>query len=294
MKKIGSRGFLICLDRDLKAVEAVKRRLDNIWKKMTGGRGRQNYLVSRENFKNMGQAAEAAGFKKVDGVVFDLGVSSPQIDGAERGFSFDQDGPLDMRMDQAQQNTAEHIINQTGSEDLARIIRDFGEERLAGPIARAIVNVRDSRPIKTTGKLVAVVRKVLLQKGLQLHNKTLARIFQALRIAVNEELDNLQAGLTAALRLLAPGGRLAVVSFHSLEDRIVKEYFKRESTICLCPPVVPVCVCGHTAVLKILTRKPIEASSRELKDNPRARSAKLRAAEKLDGGKMEQAVERDN
>ena len=289
LKKIGPKGFLLCLDRDERAVEAIRTRLENIWQKVfrrPGGRkpspsAARNFLVAQENFRDLAQVAMQAGIKKADGVVFDLGVSSPQIDQAERGFSFEKEGPLDMRMDRSQALSAQDLISRAEPEELAGIIRDLGEEKFAGPIARALVKARAIRPIKTTGELVAVVRKVLLQRGLQLHNKTLARIFQALRIAVNDELENLKAGLAAAAGLLKPGGRLVLVSFHSLEDRIVKEYMKRESTGCLCPAVVPVCRCGHVAALKILTRKPVEAGEQEIGNNPRARSAKLRAAEKI-------------
>lgn len=216
------------------------------------------------------------GWPPVQGILLDLGLSSMQVDHPERGFSFLHDGPLDMRFDPCQPVCAADLVNTLPEAELADILYRYGEERNARQIARAILQ---ARPVQTTRQLAAVIEAVSPRRGDRLHPAT--RTFQALRIAVNRELDTIQSALPQAIAALAPGGRLAVISFHSLEDRLVKEFFRRESRNCLCPPRQPVCTCGHVATLKEITRKPITPAEAEIEQNPRARSAKLRVAEKL-------------
>ena len=217
----------------------------------------------------------AAGFAPVNGVLFDLGLSSPQLEDPARGFSFAADGPLDMRFDRGQGQPAADIVNQCSVDELARIFRDYGEEPRARMMARA---VERARPLRTTGELARTIERAAGGRG-RIHPAT--RIFQALRIATNRELERLSAALDQAVRILGSGGRLVVISFHSLEDRIVKTFFAAEARDCVCPPRTPVCVCGHTASLRLVTRKPITPSEAEVARNPRARSAKLRAAERI-------------
>ncbi len=215
------------------------------------------------------------GWNGVDGILLDLGLSSMQLDTPERGFSFQQDAPLDMRFDPASPTTAADLVNNLPQDELADLIYRNGEERASRRIARAIVK---ARPLQTTRQLAAVIETVLPRKG-RIHPAT--QTFQALRIAVNQELERVENVLPQAVAALKSGGRLAIISFHSLEDRIVKEYFRRESRDCICPPRQPVCTCGHKATLKEITRKPITPGEAEIAANPRARSAKLRIAEKL-------------
>jgi 16S rRNA (cytosine1402-N4)-methyltransferase len=229
----------------------------------------------RDNFSGLAaHLSDVAG--RIDGFLFDLGVSSPQIDRAGRGFSFMADGPLDMRMGETAL-TAEAVVNEYSQRRLAEIFREYGEEREAGRIARAIARQRADGPVRTTGQLAAIVRATRPA----MPAKTLARIFQAIRIEVNDELDSLGQALHAAHDLLARQGRIAVISYHSLEDRIVKEFFKGKTIACTCPPDLPLCVCGHGAgTLKVLTPRPVVPDETEQQDNPRSRSAKLRAAER--------------
>jgi 16S rRNA (cytosine1402-N4)-methyltransferase len=214
----------------------------------------------------------------VDLILLDLGVSSPQIDNADRGFSFKADAPLDMRMDQSQPYTAADLVNTLPERELERIIRTYGEEPKARAVAKAIAA---NRPFRTTGELAKVVRKVALKGDIDAATRT----FQALRIEVNGELDQITEALPKLTKLLSLGGRIAIISFHSLEDRIVKQFFDLESRDCICPPKQPVCTCGHVASLKKITAKPILGDSTEIAINPRARSAKLRAAEKINKNK---------
>lgn len=219
----------------------------------------------------------ASGF---DGILLDLGVSSMQLDEADRGFSFMREGPLDMRMDASQGQSVAEWLAGADEAGLAQVLREYGEERQAGRLARAVLQARDLGQLRVTTDLAAVAEKVLGRKRPgEAHPAT--RLFQALRLAVNAELEALDVGLPALAGLLAPGGRLAVISFHSLEDRRVKDYFKHESRDCVCPPGLPECRCGHQASLKILTPKPLTAGDEELQNNPRSRSAKLRCAQKL-------------
>ncbi len=229
------------------------------------------------HFDQLENIARREGFVPADGVLMDLGVSSDQLEDAARGFSFLKPGPLDMRMDPSLPHTAADLVNTLDEDELTRLIRTYGEEPHARRIARAIVR---ARPIYTTTELANLIARVVVRRPKQrLHPAT--RTFQALRIAVNDELGALERALPQALRVLRPGGRLVVISFHSLEDRIVKQFFRREAQDCICPPRQPICTCGHKAQVRILTRKPITPSPEEIHRNPRSRSAKLRAVEKL-------------
>ncbi len=259
-------GRLLALDADTNAVEIAGQRLREFATRVV--------LVSG-NFADLEDLADEHGFRPVEGILFDLGLSSLQLQQPERGFSFQQDGPLDMRFDPRQELTADHLVNNLAAEDLAALIRKYGEERHAGRVARAIVA---ARPIDTTTQLAEVVARAVRRRG-RIHPAT--RTFQALRIAVNEELDALERALPQAVELLAPGGRLAVIAFHSLEDRIVKGFLRRESRDCICPPEVPVCVCQHRRSLEIITKRPIRPSAAEAEANSRSRSARLRIAARV-------------
>ncbi|HEX5504593.1 MAG TPA: 16S rRNA (cytosine(1402)-N(4))-methyltransferase RsmH [Thermomicrobiales bacterium] len=240
-------------------------------------------LLREANFAALAGEARAAGFAPLDGVLLDLGLSSYQLADAARGFSFQASGPLDMRFGPGAATTAATIVNTYPEEELADLLRRYGEERQARRVARAIVRARERAPLATTADLAAVIAAAAPRehgRGRErIHPAT--RAFQALRIAVNGELAALEAALPAAVAALAPGGRLAVIAFHSLEDRIVKEFMRREATDCLCPPRVPVCVCGHRATLRPVTRKAIRADVAEVAANPRSRSAVLRVAERI-------------
>ena len=227
------------------------------------------------SYDTLTETLHEVGWKEVDGILLDLGLSSMQLDTPERGFSFQHDAPLDMRFDPNAPTSAADLVNNLPQDDLADLIYRFGEERASRRIAQAIVK---ARPLQTTGQLAATIETVLPRRG---HAHPATRTFQALRIAVNEELDRVENVLPQAVAALKPGGRLAIISFHSLEDRIVKEYFRKESRDCICPPRQPVCTCSHKATLKEISRKPIIPGEAEIEANPRARSAKLRIAEKL-------------
>lgn len=259
-------GRLLGLDLDPQAITIAGKRLARFT-----GRAR----IERASYVELTRVLESIGWKKVDGIVFDLGVSSMQFDTPERGFSFLQDAPLDMRFSPDSPVSAAELVNQMSEAELAEIIFRYGEDRNARRIARAIVQ---ARPLETTKQLASVVAGT---GGARDHLHPATRTFQALRIAVNEELKSIEAALPQAVLALTKGGRLAVISFHSLEDRIVKDYINRESTDCLCPPRQPQCTCGHKASLKKITRKPIVPAEVEITENPRARSAKLRIAEKI-------------
>lgn len=227
------------------------------------------------NFRQLGAVAGALDIREVDGILMDLGLSSRQLDEAERGFSFSQDGPLDMRMDRSRRESAADLVNTLSEAELSDILWQYGEERHSRRIARAIVA---ARPLVTTGQLADLVVQTVGRRE-KIHPAT--RTFQALRIAVNEELEALSEALPEARDLLRPGGRLAVIAFHSLEDRIVKEFYRQEARACICPPELPVCVCQHQATLRVLTSKPVRPSADETARNPRSRSARLRVAERL-------------
>ena len=264
-------GRLICIDRDQAAIDAAEERLAP-W--------RDRVTLVHGNFADLAALLREAGAEQVQGMLFDLGVSSPQLDDAARGFSYMHDAPLDMRMDVSAPLTAAAVVNTWSQEELRRILYDYGEERYAPAIARAIVRAREERPIATTLELVDIIKGAMPPAALREKQHPAKRSFQAIRIAVNGELDALPPMLEAAVDALAPGGRLAVITFHSLEDRIVKRTLADLARGCVCPPEFPVCVCGRTPRLKILTRKPVTASEAELAENPRSRSAKLRVAEK--------------
>ncbi len=266
-------GRLVCIDRDMAAIEAAKERLAPWMDRVTLVHG---------NFADLGELLDRAGVDRADGMLFDLGVSSPQLDDAARGFSYMQDAPLDMRMDTSAALTAGTVVNTWSYEELRRILFEFGEERYAPAIAKAICRVREDRPIATTLELVEVIKEAMPAAALREKQHPAKRSFQAIRIAVNGELDALPPMLEAAVDKLSPGGRLAVITFHSLEDRIVKRAMQDMARGCTCPPEFPVCVCGKKPKLKLLNRKPIVSGEAELADNPRARSAKLRLAEKCD------------
>jgi 16S rRNA (cytosine1402-N4)-methyltransferase len=262
-------GFLWALDTDPTAVQVATARLADVT---------DRYNVRQANFRELGELSRSGELPPLDGILLDLGVSSHQLDVAERGFSFTKEAPLDMRLNPTAGPTAADLVNTLSAEELADIIYRYGEERLSRPIARAIVNARQTQPITTTTQLAAIVAGVVGHAG-KIHPAT--RTFQGLRIAVNQELQSLETVLPDAIAALKPGGRLAVISFHSLEDRIVKDTLRQEATGCLCPPRHPICTCGHQPRVKLLTKKPVVAADAELRDNPRSRSAKLRAAVKL-------------
>lgn len=269
-------GRLLGLDQDETALARAGERLAE---EVRQGRA----MLVRENFAALADVAERVGLDQVDGVLFDLGVSSFQLDEAERGFSYQAEAPLDMRMDRRRPVSAAELVNTAPPEELARIIRDYGEERWARRIAQAVAERRRRSPLRTTGELVDTIKAAIPAAARRQGPHPARRTFQALRIAVNDELGALQTGLRAAISLLRPGGRLVAISFHSLEDRIVKRTMAEAARGCLCPPEAPVCVCGHQPELRILTRRPVEPSAEETAENPRARSAKLRAAERLAG-----------
>jgi len=272
VKRLTQGGRLICIDRDSQAIEAGKARLAP-WA------GQITFLHG--NFGDLAQLLDDAGIEKADGMLFDLGVSSPQLDDSTRGFSYMADAPLDMRMDQSGGMTAAEVVNQWTQEELRRILYQYGEERYAPQIAAAIVRRRQDRPIQTTMELVQIVREAMPARALKEKQHPAKRSFQAIRIAVNDELASVDRMLQAAVPRLNPGGRLAVITFHSLEDRIVKTGLAEFARGCTCPPDFPVCVCGKKPQIRLVSRKPILPSEEEVRDNPRARSAKLRAAEKL-------------
>jgi 16S rRNA (cytosine1402-N4)-methyltransferase len=260
-------GTLLGLDRDPAALELAGERLSKY--------GSRVYL-RQGSFADITSHATSIGWESVQGVLLDLGLSSLQLSDPQRGFSFRHKGPLDMRFDPSQPRTASDLVNHLNEERLAEILRNFGEEPKSGRIARAIVN---ARPIEHTQELAELVERVAGKRKRRIHPAT--RTFQALRIAVNDELNALEIGLAQSVRILAPEGKLAVISFHSLEDRIVKRFFRTESSECNCPPEQPICTCEAIPTLKISTRKPIRPSESEIERNPRARSARLRVAVKL-------------
>jgi 16S rRNA (cytosine1402-N4)-methyltransferase len=238
-------------------------------------------VLAQAYFDELARIAPSTGFEQVDGVLFDLGVSSPQLDTPERGFSFQHDAPLDMRLGPAAERTAADLVNSLPAEELQRIFQEYGEERYSRRVAQRIVAERARTPIQTTLQLAEIVRRATPHSHRdRIHPAT--RVFQALRIAVNDELGRLTRALPQALQILRTGGRLAVISFHSLEDRIAKQFMRQEARGCICPPHYPTCVCGHQPRLRILTPRPVSASPDEVASNPRARSAKLRVAERID------------
>lgn len=268
--RTGPEGKLLGIDWSAASIKIARENLREF-----GGRA----VLVQGNFADLKKVIEEHHFKNVQGVLLDLGLSSFELESSGRGFSFLQDEPLDMRYGEKTRTTAAYIVNHYNEEDLARILRIYGEERKAREIARLIIEERKAQKIETTQDLVKIILKVAsFQKG-RIHPAT--KIFQALRIAVNNELENLRIVLPQALKILERGGRFIVISFHSLEDRIVKNFFRTESRGCLCPPEAPQCVCDHLPQIKILNKKPIKPKIREIKQNPRSRSALLRVAEKI-------------
>ena len=265
-------GRLICIDRDQAALDAAPGRLEGLMDRVTLVHG---------NFGDLADILDRLKLDKLSGVLADLGVSSPQLDDASRGFSYMADAPLDMRMDQSEALTARTVVNEWPQEEIRRILFQFGEERYAPAIAAAIVRAREKAPIETTLELVDIIRSAMPAHALREKQHPAKRSFQAIRIAVNDELSAADKLIQAAVPALAPGGRLAIISFHSLEDRIVKNAFAAFAKGCTCPPDFPVCVCGKKPVIRLVNKKPIVSGEEELNENARARSAKLRIAEKL-------------
>ncbi len=269
---LSAGGKLLALDQDATAVKVATERLACF-----GDRAE----VVHTNFCNLAKVCAARGIEGFDGLLLDLGVSSYQLDTAERGFSYRADAPLDMRMDVDNPRSAYTVVNEYSEDALRRILFEYGEERYSSRIAQSIIRARESRPIETTGELVEIIkRSVPAAQGKGGHHPAM-RSFQALRIEVNAELDVIAPAIKSAVSLLNPGGRIAIITFHSLEDRIVKQTFASLTGGCTCPPSFPICVCGNRPQIKLVNRKPILPSREELAENPRSHSAKLRVAEKL-------------
>ena len=269
--RLNDKGSFIGIDQDAAAIEAASARLRDFGERVT---------IVRSNYCDMKSQLQQLGIDKVDGIVLDLGVSSYQLDTAERGFSYRVDVPLDMRMDRRQSMTARDIVNDYSEMDLFRIIRDYGEDKFAKNIAKHIVLERAKGPIETTGQLTEIIRQSIPMKFQKNAGHPAKRTFQAIRIELNRELEVLRDSLDTMIDLLNPGGRICIITFHSLEDRIVKSIFKRNENPCTCPSHFPVCVCGNVSKGKVITRKPILPSEEELEYNSRSKSAKLRIFER--------------
>ncbi len=271
-KRLGDGGRLIGIDQDAAAIEAGTKRLEPFSDKVT---------VVRSNYCDMHQVLDGLGIPAVDGIVLDLGVSSYQLDTADRGFSYREDAPLDMRMDQRQTLTARDIVNEYSEMKLYQIIRDYGEDKFAQNIAKHIVAARQQKPIETTLELAEIIKRAIPMKVRAVGGHPAKRTFQAIRIELNHELEVLQNSIDDMISLLNDGGRLCIITFHSLEDRIVKSIFRKNENPCECPPSFPVCVCGKVSQGKVVTRKPILPSAEELEVNSRSKSAKLRVFMKV-------------
>lgn len=271
-QRLGADGTLLCIDRDDVALENARERLAAFADRV---------ILEKSDFRNIGEMLKKNALSGADGILFDLGVSSPQLDTAERGFSYMKDGALDMRMDRTQSLTAYDVVNEWDEEALVKILFGYGEERYARRIAAGIVNARRTAPIATTQALVDVIKAAMPQKALREKQHPAKRSFQAIRIAVNDELAAVEQAMVQAIDCLHVGGVLAVITFHSLEDRIVKNAFAQAAQGCTCPKDFPVCVCGKTPTVKLTPRKPILPGADEIETNPRARSAKLRVCTKL-------------
>ena len=271
-KRLTEGGRLVGIDQDEDAIQAATAHLSPFADRVT---------IVHDNYEHIPEIAERLGIREADGILLDIGVSSYQLDNPERGFSYNEDEPLDMRMDQENPVSAKTIVNTWSAEDLARILKDYGEERYAGRIAENIAKAREQHLLETTGELVAIIRSSIPMKMQEKYGNPCKRTFQAIRIACNRELDVLQDSIDSLIDLLAPGGRLCIITFHSLEDRIVKNAFRRNENPCTCPPEFPVCVCGKKSKGTVITKKPITASEEELAANKRAASAKLRVFEKI-------------
>ena len=271
VKKLTS-GKLICFDQDINAISAAKGKLKDFMDKT---------ILVHSNFENLREELNKLGIESIDGFLVDLGVSSHQLDVPERGFSYMQDAPLDMRMDNNAELSAYDVVNTYSEAELKRVIKDYGEENWSARIAKLIVERRATMPIRTTFELVDAIKAAIPKKMRDENQHPAKRTFQAIRIEVNRELDVIEKTLLAAVEMMNEGGVLAVITFHSLEDRIVKNVFKKLQYSCTCPPEFPVCICNSKQIVEIITRKPILPSENEVEMNPRSRSAKLRAARKL-------------
>nr|WP_296267029.1 16S rRNA (cytosine(1402)-N(4))-methyltransferase RsmH [uncultured Merdimonas sp.] len=270
-KRLSDKGSNVGIDQDAAAIEAAGIRLKDFGEKVT---------IVRSNYCEMKSRLHELGIDKVDGIILDLGVSSYQLDTAERGFSYREDAPLDMRMDTRQTMTARDIVNDYSEMELYRVIRDYGEDKFAKNIAKHIVAARGKAPIETTGQLSQIIRESIPMKYQKMSGHPAKRTFQAIRIELNRELDVLRDSLDDMIDLLEPGGRLCIITFHSLEDRIVKSAFRKNENPCTCPPDFPVCVCGKVSKGKVITKKPILPSKEEQEYNSRSKSAKLRIFER--------------
>lgn len=272
VRRLGPAGRLIGIDQDAAAIEAAGKRLEPFKEKVT---------IVRSNYEKIKEVLEELKIHRVDGIYLDLGVSSYQLDTAERGFTYREDAPLDMRMDQRKTETAKDIVNTYGEMELYRVIRDYGEDRFAKNIAKHIVRARQEKEIETTGELIDIIKAAIPAKVRATGGHPAKRTFQALRIELNRELEVLEDSIDTMIDLLAPGGRLCVITFHSLEDRIVKNRFRTAENPCICPPDFPVCMCGKKSKGHVVTRKPILPKEEELAENSRSKSAKLRVFEKV-------------
>ncbi len=270
LKSIGPQGFLWGLDQDQKALENAKKTLGSF----------ENVKLIQGNFKDLDRISQEYEIADLDGVLFDLGISSVQLDSPGRGFTYQQESPLDMRMDSDQNVTAEDLVNELSERELTEIIKKYGEELWARRIASFIIRERKKKRIQTTEQLVEIIKAAIPARARRRGGHPARRTFQALRIAVNQELENLSRGLEAAVELLKSGGRLCVISFHSLEDRITKKFMEKKARGCICPPRLPVCTCEQRPALKIIRKKPVLPGPEEIRNNPRARSARLRVGEK--------------
>ncbi|MCJ7835949.1 16S rRNA (cytosine(1402)-N(4))-methyltransferase RsmH [Cuneatibacter sp. NSJ-177] len=272
-ERLASGGRLIGIDRDEEAIRAASERLSPY---------RDRVTIVKDNYGNIRDVLNSLEIPGVDGILLDLGVSSHQLDTAERGFSYMADAPLDMRMDQEEQKTARDIVNEYSEEELYRMIRDYGEDRFARSIARRITKEREQEPIETTGQLVHLIEQAIPRKVQKTGGHPAKRTFQALRIELNRELTILDEVIETMIDCLNPGGRLCIITFHSLEDRIVKGRFRTAEDPCICPKNFPVCVCGRKSKGRVVTRKPVLPGEQEMEENPRAKSAKLRVFEKTE------------
>jgi 16S rRNA (cytosine1402-N4)-methyltransferase len=272
-KQVSPKGKVIAIDKDTAALELAKKKLKDFSK---------NVSLFHGNYDNLKQITLDNDVSQVQGILLDLGLSSMQLDEGNRGFSFNKSAELDMRFDLSAELTAKEVVNHYTEKELIEIFRQYGEEKLASPIAKKIVELRKEKPISTTEELAEIISKVyrrFYKRDSRTHPAT--KIFQALRIEVNQELESVKKVLPDAIEMLSPGGRLAVISYHSLEDKIIKDFFKKETIDCICPPSFPVCQCGHQKSIKLVNKKPIIPSDKEIRENPRSRSAKLRVVEKI-------------
>lgn len=270
-RRLGEGGRLIGIDQDSDAVEAACARLRDYKDKVT---------VVKSNYEDIRSVLDGLGIQGVDGICLDLGVSSYQLDNPERGFTYREDAPLDMRMDREQELTAASVVNDYSQSELCRVIRDYGEERFAANIARHIAAARDKKRIETTGELIEIIKAAIPMKARAAGGHPAKRTFQAVRIEVNRELEVLENTVDAMIDLLNPGGRLCIITFHSLEDRIVKNRFRNNENPCICPPDFPVCVCGKKSKGRVVTRKPVLPTQAEIQENKRSKSSKLRVFER--------------